>query len=431
MGRFEPLNSPYFLGSSSQHQIELVLLPLGVSAVVMCFTLVLLPQQRILSNIRDAYCAGNLDWVHASDPLGLAHWAPTQAFGANANPGKWSFGHLLHGETTFAHGIFLGVVQNSLIMSGCENTGSTFFCQDIYNVSDGVRHTRLRTEAGNTQGVGAATDSALAGQRQASSQASSLDVCCTARLTVLPAVFSGRFSIAEVQKQSPPSLMAMFQWFGCADFLDHEYNEVVLLRGSIGDAVDLQPCGGACPRSHPFCHEGQCIVPTCGAVKEAGLCESVGDAGIRARRWCGVTCGCNDPFSSLAYRDGCPSVCSTESNTALSRHFQNIAECVDTNMTDPSTGAVFREYLTSLDHIIASWPVTVHVPAWNWPRAPCRPASALTSRTSECFLRTLDHCFPLPLTAGIEPLVRHRRILPALRMRCPLERCWHWGPRQP
>ncbi len=134
-------------------------------------------------------------------------------------------------------------------------------------------------------------------------------------------------------------------------------DDVSLLRGAVGDTFDIAPCGGTCPMASPLCLLGQCVVPTCEILRP--YCHQPDEAGVRIRQFCPVTCGCNDPGSSLVLslpNSGCGYACQ-ETESYHARLEDTPCEDVDVNGTQPQSAA-FRAYLAHIITASQEWPST-------------------------------------------------------------------------
>ena len=98
-----------------------------------------------------------------------------------------------------------------------------------------------------------------------------------------------------------------------------------------------ESCPGGCPdRFKPMCRKGTCLAPSCTFYAEA--CHEEGIQGIRARHFCGATCGCGT-YNSFVKQNGCPPACTMSANRVLAA-----APCTDA----PPNSSSLMDYLNAL-----------------------------------------------------------------------------------
>ena len=124
------------------------------------------------------------------------------------------------------------------------------------------------------------------------------------------------------------------------------------LNGSDTQAIANDVCGGLCDQSKgEVCRpDGQCAYPNCQDV--APYCDRSSSDGVRARQICPVTCGCDQPRSSLALflpESGCPNRCQL---TTTFRSALAIIPCEDVSKDDPS----FTGFLAQWYDAANTWP---------------------------------------------------------------------------
>ena len=202
--------------------------------------------------------------------------------------------------------------------------------------------------------------------------------CCLARKLRAPVVESGIFSVAERTSQSTEAGSDLWNPL-CVDWLDVPFVGGILdiISNTVTDAgrywtaanPELQsrnctppPMGTflGCPAERPFCQNGECITPSCEHVKQH--CNKNTLFGVRVRQSCPNTCGCTEPRSPLTLslpESGCPSSC-LQGGLYLAR--RQALPCEDLPKTDP----IFVAYLDDLDSVRLSWPMDIASTAkWN------------------------------------------------------------------
>jgi hypothetical protein len=196
------------------------------------------------------------------------------------------------------------------------------------------------------------------------------DDCCIAQQQKVASIMAGQFSVLSWSFFLAADLADLYNP-GCENFLlapaprlqrllngpdtyeDLDMNGgggmANIFRGDVGDTFDMASCGGWCPRSHPMCMGGQCIVPTCDVLRP--YCDDPSPTGTRTRTYCARTCGCDDPASALALFtpvSGCSPGCTRPSQpprspSLFTTRLQSMP-CEDASLT---AGSNFERYLHS------------------------------------------------------------------------------------
>ena len=147
----------------------------------------------------------------------------------------------------------------------------------------------------------------------------------------------------------------------CSDTINSVAYYINLLQGSMGTEIQRRnrfnpdaysTCNGGCrDPEKPICRaSGQCDAPNCNDVEP--YCQEGSIVGLRARQICPVTCGCDQPQSTLALflpESGCPDRCkeSTNFRTALAT-----IPCEDVAIDDPG----FVGFLQHWHDVADNWP---------------------------------------------------------------------------
>lgn len=180
---------------------------------------------------------------------------------------------------------------------------------------------------------------------------------------------------------------------GAFSNLDWNRNDdfVNLRRGRVGDVVESGSCGdsGWCPRSHPMCHHGQCVIPTCSML--VSECYQSNPLGFAVRQECPQACGCDDatsPIVSTPEQTGCSQSC--DAKLAVSRAQ---VPCVDSSADGqpPLPGSPFERFLNSVLNVSANWPLTIRsVVLIDLPRMQAHGCSMVAEISASTSVR--DYC---------------------------------------
>ena len=320
---------------------SLATLAAAFGAVLYFVFLVVLPQTRDIVDARDALCAGDRDFVYATDGFGVPVWGfppgsgdaggyrernypdggdvPYAADEFNLGSNYGSFG----GATVEALLRQLGRVPND---DCCYGDGADAVCgygapPSACTEDDGSPYGKPRDDAPG---------------------------CCLVQKTAAQDVVGTDYSVATKAAWSVEKAVAIWNPM-CYDALDLglPYNQ--LLAAAIGDTVDSAPCGG-CPPNAAYCDGERCVTPLCADV--AAHCAANTQTGIRARQLCPQTCGCNDPRSPLALFDGAAGCGDQCTRSGVYRSRLDELPCEDVARDDPA----FVAFLDDFAAVAATWP---------------------------------------------------------------------------
>jgi len=314
-----------------------------VLAVALVMAFVLLPQQHLLAEGRDALCAGNLDFVYSKNGVGQYGWTETATSPPETAPARWPAHVMRASGISHAATPLLGALLGQTNCSYCYQ-GAAY-----------------------TPGV---TPSTTVPKQH---------TCCVTMQAHFPSIAAGRFSIVELGKETKTRATDVVN-ANCRDLLKPpaiRSDETSTLddaggtdaeniwRSIIGDHEPADgACGEGCPIEQPLCFHGECVVPECSHVLDLGLCDYDGEGGARARQFCSVTCGCSNPLSKLALThdfNGCPASCTIPAGVATNE-FTGQVEAIARNCSDlDHTSGPFREYILSVLALAERWPNTLQM----------------------------------------------------------------------
>ena len=230
------------------------------------------------------HAGGNVDFVFGTQKNGAAFWAKTES-SSGTHPGGWDWARLdteLHAPT------LAGRLADHLIRSLDQGQ------EDFIDSCEGVRSGECINQRPNLDAPGWGWDA-----------------CCLLWATMTPDL-----GTLERYVAMPMNELSELWNPDCRDMLDPDWliEESSLfwaptLYGAIGDAVAGNACGCTDPMK-TLCRGGHCVMPSCADL--AQYCQEDSPAGLVARQWCPIMCGCDNAFSGLIYFDsnyGCSSTC--------------------------------------------------------------------------------------------------------------------------
>lgn len=196
------------------------------------------PQRELFVKARDALCAGELDFIYASDAAGIVAWAHTPGARVdrledrNYPDGGAASAGALTMDDNMGWSFRQWTVETVLRQLGRDH----FIGVDAAGNATCYSQCYLWDEAtGATLGSNPAAPA-----------------CCLATKTKLPVAAGGSWSVAQQKQRSVED--AVVTWnSGCEDALDLQFELDLQIRGAVGDAVSRDACGGSCPPSKPFC----------------------------------------------------------------------------------------------------------------------------------------------------------------------------------
>lgn len=184
--------------------------------------------------------------------------------------------------------------------------------------------------------------------------------CCIAQQIQTPNIKGGRLSLNGIEKESLSTSMDIWN-AGCVDqlgpqepFASDQDNLIFpfynLAGQSFSDVFD-NTCG-ICPAHIPFCDPimNECKNITCNDIETYCLEDST--AGVRARQFCPITCGCNNPSNILVLMSsdfGCPQNCA---NYHTYDDSVSMDECFDKEATSNET----INYVNEVIRVSSVWP---------------------------------------------------------------------------
>merc|ERR1712096_518552 len=133
-----------------------------------------------------------------------------------------------------------------------------------------------------------------------------------------------------------------------------------MLKNAFGSTIDSTDCGRSCPNSHPMCVNGTCLNPSCAHTKP--YCNENTVAGVRARQFCPLTCGCHDPHAPLALAlpaSGCGRACIRYGGYLEKRR---ALPCEDVPTDNPAFQALINDY----DKVRKDWPYDWNTSSAMW-----------------------------------------------------------------
>ena len=319
------------------HGMDLEKLITSVCVVVLLFcteALVLRQDTEIRTNAKDALCAGEQAFVYSVDGLGSLGWAYTEGGSRQKPEREWM------SEENAASSLSADEYIVDIVLSGDRSRGSKvgepFMLEecDFTLCYDDSEETLARRF-----GLMEPWDEHLR------------PPCCSAVQTKQMQVEAGTFSIKARQAQTTADANALWNP-GCVDVLSLPGFYEKLNRNAFAAAIPDEACGG-CPYDAPLClPDGSCVdVTSCEMARP--YCHMPSLAGLRARQLCPVTCGCDDPRSSLALGlplSGCGDQCykSVPFLRALDE-----TPCEDIAVDDPK----WQGLTDSLENASASFPM--------------------------------------------------------------------------
>jgi hypothetical protein len=304
------------------------------STVAVFFIFVLHPFVDILVETRDAICAGDVEFVFTTDGAGVPAWS---------YPKRVETEVLELADRNFPDGqdssITAQVIKEELL------EGSSYAERVVDAVLQQLGRPYHQTD--EMCGYDICFYTADTGFHHTKTDAPG---CCLAQKVKVPAVIAGRFSVVKKSKESLEDAVQLWNP-SCFDTLNVVGGYTPMLKSSFADTVDKEDCGGSCPEATPFCLNAACIDPNC--THSAPYCTESSVRGVRARQLCPLTCGCDDPRSSLALSlpaSGCGSRC-----TSFGGYIEKRKQipCEDVSVNDTAWQTLMDGY----DSTRLTWPL--------------------------------------------------------------------------
>jgi len=183
--------------------------------------------------------------------------------------------------------------------------------------------------------------------------------CCISAQIITPNIIGGKFSLNFINSETTSSSTDVWN-AGCIDLLGRVDNSddedgiifsfYNLLAGALSDVFGGE-CG-ICPSLSPYCDpvSNKCTNITCSDLTD--YCYEDSTEGVRARQFCPVTCGCNNPSDQLVLTSsayGCPQNCA---DFAPYDNSVSTQECVDEVIGSNRTA----DYVNEVTRISSTWP---------------------------------------------------------------------------